>query len=729
MTDTFFSKKNPYLNDPPVKKASDKWNLPDSPHIQKSKPTSSNFLSRNINFFIHTTLLLLIFILISCSNSPDTGDLSLGGEKSASLATSSAVEEEMIEEQIEKKKQEVRALAPKWRKSGRDPQPLETLRVEFNRLMKSGEQSKALMKLEEMLVILNEPEDFASEPPGNDIASQIQSQMQTIQKLMPSFAQSGGDVSIIQILLKEFEKFAKSGDALKALGKLNEVVNILKENGQKNFFEKDSQPGIGRNHEKVTEKKPQENEPFDSHFEISNDPSSSIQYLIFQIFTGGGNPETGIFDLSFNKSKLDQIVKKIKRDISPNGVHPYRKLGFSVGPLTLDQTDGELRKIIRDSYEVALENDMAVAFHIDDYMFWKKAKNLNGKLLSNDPNNKEWIDWQGSPAKGLKIGWMVGRVGLAPQMCYESRDIKQHVARISHDVMGKEIKEGLGKLSDKGKEDLFAGVMVGWESNMADGYCSLSQRGFSAGNPPKDFVSEIEKITHDHIKLWSKGIYDAGIPKEFIFTHIAVTSKTEDELRKGGYIKTQLYHPTIFDGSWIAFNTYSNPGYSTYPMDERVFKEIYRSLKKHNHTRWASAEGTNVIPFLAITFDAVDSIMDWETYLAKMFNHGAAMVNIFGGWQGEGYGPWGKATESREAIAAYQKFLRGEKLKENKVLLFKADLGDRIQNLGKKVSQYQRNGGDMGILLKETKTLEHYLKEKNRNKAEKTLNKIEDILR
>lgn len=51
--------------------------------------------------------------------------------------------------------------------------------------------------------------------------------------------------------------------------------------------------------------------------------------------------------------------------------------------------------------------------------------------------------------------------------------------------------------------------------------------------------------------------------------------------------------------------------------------------------------------------------MNMETYLARMFNHGATLVNIFGWGIGDKDNPFRMATEGADSIAAYQKFLKG----------------------------------------------------------------------
>ncbi len=57
-----------------------------------------------------------------------------------------------------------------------------------------------------------------------------------------------------------------------------------------------------------------------------------------------------------------------------------------------------------------------------------------------------------------------------------------------------------------------------------------------------------------------------------------------------------------------------------------------------------------------------------ETYLGRLFNHGAVMVNVFAwGIGGEAMRNnfFRKATENPEALAAYNKFLRHETLVES----------------------------------------------------------------
>ena len=124
---------------------------------------------------------------------------------------------------------------------------------------------------------------------------------------------------------------------------------------------------------------------------------AETRYLTFQLMTGlpgyaGPQPMPGRFALS--KAQLEAFVRQVVKTIGATG-DTRDKLGFAVGPLCFDMSDQETRQFIRDSFAVALENDVAVAFHIDDSIGWGERKDL----LSN-PDNIETADWTQKPSTG-----------------------------------------------------------------------------------------------------------------------------------------------------------------------------------------------------------------------------------------------------------------------------------------------------------------------------------------
>jgi hypothetical protein len=388
------------------------------------------------------------------------------------------------------------------------------------------------------------------------------------------------------------------------------------------------------------------------------------QYLLFQIFLGGPERQTGVFQRGRSNAEILRIARQIAETVRPARTDPDRLLGFAVGPIAMDQGEDDARSVIRGAFDAALATDTAVALHLDDYMFWSQAGWPDGRRLGAAQGTTEWKDWSQSPAGALEIGYMQN-VNLAPPLCYESPEVREFTTHWTRDVIGQEVKKQFNRLMEAGKGKLFAGVIAGWESNLAYGYCSLSHLGYSAQNPPADFDHERERVLQRHIERWAKGIYDSGIPRHLIFTHTASIPRRDYEKISAMRSREQIRKmpgSTAFRAFWTAFNNYSNPGFTAYP-DEGRFEDIYDAVGRYGRGTWAMAEGTDAIPGPGGA--ASRPPVDWQTYLARSFNHDAMLVDIFGGFQGEGAGDFQRATESEEALTAYRKFLQGDHLVED----------------------------------------------------------------
>jgi len=396
----------------------------------------------------------------------------------------------------------------------------------------------------------------------------------------------------------------------------------------------------------------------------------SLQYLAFQVFTDG-DPKvalgsSGIRPLQLlSKSIMSTFVQDIIDRIGVTGDN-RRKLAFIVGPLAFDHEDADLRRFIREAFEIAVEKNIAVGFHIDDSKFWIRRSDLWHNI-----RNVEWRDWKGTPSTGAKLDWGGPPVKIGPQMCFNSKVVQREVQHLARDVIGKEIKGNTNKLKESGKEELFAGVILGWETGLWRdfddallGYCALTNRGFSAIHPPQDPDLEREKIVHEWIELWARSLVGAGIAKEKLYSHVAFSPKSAyEEMRRQdpSSVGATYSRHVGFAPAWVAFGQNHNPGFTIYGT-LGVVDELYAELAKQGNPHWASAEGTNVGQVVGVRM---------ESYLAKMFNHGASLVNIFAwgvGGDEERNSPFRVATESAEAIAAYKKFLRGEPLKEETIL-------------------------------------------------------------
>jgi hypothetical protein len=250
-------------------------------------------------------------------------------------------------------------------------------------------------------------------------------------------------------------------------------------------------------------------------------------------------------------------------------------------------------------------------------------------------------------------------------MCFNSKVIQQEVQQRSA-LLGKAILAGVKQLQERNRPELFAGVIAGSETMIGQdfktgqylGYRALLNRGFSRERPPRDLDLEREKVVQEFIELWTQGLADAGVSPRKIYSHTAFLPRRAFKI--GGNHENTYSHHNNFAPPSVAFGNHHRPGFSTYPAPGR-FDDIYEELARHKQVAWASCGGTN----LQLGSGPGQSGMTMETYLARMFNHGATLVNIFS------WGIGGEAnknlsfrvvTEGEEALRAYRTFLKGEPL-------------------------------------------------------------------
>ncbi len=462
------------------------------------------------------------------------------------------------------------------------------------------------------------------------------------------------------------------------------------------------------------------------------------RYLAFQIFTNFTSDPKDAQTLSHGMKEpvvpgsaaLRKYVLDIKTRIGTVGTGRTR-LAVMLGPLCFDQSDAEITKYIERAFALALETDVAVGFHIDDSMFWRSRKDLWG-----DPKNVEALDWDGTANTGRRLDWSKTPLEIPPQMCFNSEAIKTEVRKRSA-LIGRAVTAGVRLLQERNKPELFAGVIAGWETMIGQdfktgkylGYRALLNRGFSRDRQPKDVDLERESIVKEFIDLWATGLADAGVPRQQIYSHTAFLSRRAFNL--GGdkaitYMKkdtaaaySQHNH---FAPPAVAFGANHRPGFSTYPQPG-LFDDIYEQVAEHKQVGWASCEGTNMQPGTG----PGQTGMNMETYLAKTFNHGGTLVNIYSwGIGGEAMKTmdYRRCTENDEALNAYRKFLRGEPLveaKETSTLMER--LPPKVQKIQKDFPAWVEKTGNTDAVALMKKMQEHY-KAKNFEEVEKAADAI-----
>lgn len=464
---------------------------------------------------------------------------------------------------------------------------------------------------------------------------------------------------------------------------------------------------------------------------------AEVQYLVFQIFTAGPGFRTeknrhAISHLP-KKRYIEKTVQDIVDEIGTSDGTQHR-LGFALGPLALDHTDEQLRTLVQWAFEIARKKGVAVVLHIDDSKFW-----LNRDDLWRKPDNVEWLDWDRTPNSGQFLNW--GRAWkLAPQICFNSPAVMQEVRRIARDVIGTAIADELSTLSDHEIDQLFGGVIVGWETGLGRdydtrgslGYCALTNRGFSRANPPEDPDKELQSALSAWIELWTSSVAAGGVPRGKIYSHTTFQPQSDYLETKQSADRATRWPSSYSDYVGhavpsIAFGNNHRPGFSTYP-DAEFFQLIYKELAQHGSPPWASAEGANVM-----IHDGPPRIPDesMETYLARMFNHGAALVNIFG-WGIPGDNAFRRSAESESSLAAYRKFLNGQPLQEapleTSYMPSAEALPARIHAMHESVRRYQQRGGDMRKVMRAMEELQRAVPTGDHEKIERALEDVLEIV-
>jgi len=457
--------------------------------------------------------------------------------------------------------------------------------------------------------------------------------------------------------------------------------------------------------------------------------SDETRYLAFQIFTSSPDPKIaesgqGMRPLTGlpERAALRDYIADIKQRIGTVGSGTTR-LAVMLGPISFDHSDTEVSRFIAMAMDLGIEMNVAIGFHIDDSMFWSKRKDL-----WSNPANVEAMDWDGTPCTSRRLDWSREPSPAPPQMCFNSKAV-EHEVKLRGALIGKAVSAGIARLKRLGRPELFAGVIAGSETMIGQdfatgrylGYRAMINRGFSRQHPPKDMDAERESVVREFIDLWTASLASSGIPAAKLYSHTAFLSHRIFE--GGDKPAASFSQHNHFAPPDVAFGPQHRPGFSTYPQPG-LYDDIYHALAARHQIGWASSEGTN----LQLGSAPGQSGINMETYLARMFNHGATLVTIFSwgiGGEANKNMDFRLVTEGTEAINAYRTFLKGAPLTENKT-----ETVTLMERLPTKIHKIQRElpawiakthrTEEAGPLMQE---LDGHLKA-NRFEEEKTADKL-----
>jgi hypothetical protein len=344
--------------------------------------------------------------------------------------------------------------------------------------------------------------------------------------------------------------------------------------------------------------------------------------------------------------ELPQIFGSVKKD------NPYKYAFGLPGPMLLTQSVSQMQYEINKAFDIAEKYDVPVYFQLDDCNNY--TTEFGSAASPKYYENPDWCEWvafpQGSETWGgqsngrLPYYWFNWGSWMHAQAfpAFQSTGFRSFVLSQLNDGVLEPLMARYKKLVSEGREYLFAGLAVGWETHIPDystgntllnvstsnlpvnillgdtmkvweaskyGYNSLSKLGYTSYNR-----QALYQVIHDYSQLLAETIYEAGIPRHKIFTHMVGFMSSNTSLQT-------TFAPPI----WAAVNQYSIPGYTLSPAScPYNLSTLVSNITTADNSQqyFACAEGYS---------RGVDTTYQQsDNYFNSMFGNGAALVTVFG---------------------------------------------------------------------------------------------------
>ncbi len=256
----------------------------------------------------------------------------------------------------------------------------------------------------------------------------------------------------------------------------------------------------------------------------------------------------------------------------PNKDSQYKYAFGLDGPYLLTQSVAEMQNEVNVAFDIAEKYNIPVYFSIDDcndLLPNQDGMGAEPKFYEN-PQWCEWIafpkdteSWGGESYGRLPYYWYNWGQWQHSQAfpCFQSPGLRSFVIGQFQNGVLDPLVNRYNQLVAEGEGYLFAGMAIGWETQIPDyapqdnsnidlnhlpvdaltgdtmqtweaaryGYNSLYLKGYNTYS-----LAALDTVIHDYSELLAKTANDAGIPKEKIFTHIVGVMSVWTSLRMSG---------------------------------------------------------------------------------------------------------------------------------------------------------------------------------------------------
>lgn len=321
-----------------------------------------------------------------------------------------------------------------------------------------------------------------------------------------------------------------------------------------------------------------EEEPEEKEFiTLTGDQSGDIQYLI-------------MFITNTSYIGAESYLREFDDLYGPLNPESDRMVGFGLpGPMLINQSIEEIKEEVYGAFSLAERYNRPVYFNLDDCTAYTGAFGSGSEIVfSEHPEMCEWVafpnfgeSWGGQSNGALPRWWFNWGswlcVDAAP--CLNSPEFLAFMKEKIEKGFLPALTECYQKLIDEGKEYLFAGVSVGWETQIPDytfnaapgmyeweqtqyGYHALHNMGYSEKSLKREAdllglsVREhtqnlLMGVLNDYVTFMARTVAQCGLIREKIFSHVVA-------IQSAG----QVARTTAWPDVEVAVNEYCIPGWT-----------------------------------------------------------------------------------------------------------------------------------------------------------------------
>lgn len=368
--------------------------------------------------------------------------------------------------------------------------------------------------------------------------------------------------------------------------------------------------------------------------------------------------------ITFVGSGLADVADKMQELIRTFGpLDPAREYLYALGtgsPLLLTATGEQMRREVNTYFDMALQYNVPVYFQADDMV------GLGFEHMRDDQDkyfeHPEMCEWLNFPSEGDAHGrqarfWFNWGAWICTPgvVCFNSPAFLAYRQRQLDEILPT-FRQRYAELVAMGKEHLFAGIALGWETSISDyrdfhqfdekiplicgitgekmqpheytrvGYHALHNLGYTEEKLQQEaaargisydelWVSLLADVQQAYTAGLCRAFFEVGLPREKIYSHIVAFDSQQDE----DILST--VHPRIR----TAVNPYCTPGFTmspeTCPYDTgRLLRKIQQVDPAQRH--FANAEG--------YAAGLKTSVEDTLRYFDDLFGNGCLQVTVFG---------------------------------------------------------------------------------------------------